>query len=203
MRGGQGNGKLLSWDYNRTANLTMNDALLSDVSLGLLAGSEVQKDNIVAVGREVLTVATDAIALAETPKAGTILSVYKTSGGVITDEVPSASYTAVGKDIEFTAGVVDGEVLMVFYEYDVTSPDATKVTFSGKKFPSTYRVVGETFVREQSTGLDRKMQFHIAKAKLQSTFSLTMDVENASTFDFNLEILVDGFEQDLYDLIRL
>lgn len=211
-RGGQGNNKLLSWDYGRTASLTMSDALLSDISLAMLAGTEVQRTGIRAVGRETpeltrVDAGADATptytaTLADVPVDNGTLTVYNVSNGVITDEIPATDYDVADNEI---SGLLleDGESVMVFYEYDVTSPDASKVTFSGRKFPSTYRVVGETYVREQSTGLDRKMQFHIGKAKMQSTFSLTMDVENVSTFDFNLEVLVDGPNADLYDIIRL
>jgi len=42
-RGGQGNNKLMTWDYGRTANLTLQDALLSDNSLAMLAGTAVEE----------------------------------------------------------------------------------------------------------------------------------------------------------------
>lgn len=205
-RGGQGNGKLLSWDFGRTATLTMQDALLSDVSLAMLAGTQVQNSNIKAVGREVVAFATDStglkVSLKETPATNSV-TVYKMSGGVITDEL--TGFTLSSKDVKFATapvGMVAGDKVMVFYEYDVTSTDASMVTFSANSFPATYKVVGDTVVRGED-GVDRKMQFIIPKAKLQSTFSLAMDVENVATFDFNLDVLVDTATQKLYDIIRL
>jgi hypothetical protein len=200
-RGGQGNGRLMSWDFGRTATLTLQDALLSDVSLAMLSGNAVKTTGIKAVGREVLTAsgAVVKVTLAETPLENSV-TVYKVQGGIMTEEI--STFTINGNDIEFASGVTANEQVMAFYEYEVTSEDASQITFSGNAFPATYRVVGDTVVRGED-GVDRKMQFQIPKAKLQSTFSLTMDVENVSTFDFNLDVLVEAGTNKLYDIIRL
>ncbi|GIN66337.1 hypothetical protein FKN04_12380 [Bacillus glycinifermentans] len=203
-RGGQGNNKLMSWDFGRTATLDMQDALLSDVSLAMLAGKSVKTTGIKAVGRETLTLVSDTdpatkVTLKETPIENTV-AVYKVQGGIMTDEI--TGFTVTDKDVKFADGQTVGQQVMVFYEYEVTSPNASQVTFSGNAFPATYKVVGDTVVRDEN-GIDRKMQFIIPKAKLQSTFSLTMDVENVSTFDFKLDVLVETGTQRLYDIIRL
>jgi hypothetical protein len=196
-RGGQGNGRLMSWDFGRSASLTMQDALLSDKSLSLLAGTTVKTTGIKAVGREVLTVSGGGVTLAETPIEGSV-TVYEMQNGIMLDEV--TTFIVAGKDLDITG--LDGKQVMAFYEYTVINADATQITFSANQFPATYRVVGDTVVRGED-GIDRKMQFQIPKAKLQSTFSLTMDVENVSTFDFNLEVLVEAGTNKLYDIIRL
>lgn len=206
-RGGQGNNRLMSWDFGRSANLTMQDALLSDLSLSLLAGTTVKTTDIKAVGREVATFVADGaglkLTLAEIPVNALTTTVYGSVSGVMTDEL--TGFTITDKDVEFAvapADVVAGDQAMVFYEYLVTAVDASQVTFTGSAFPSTYKVVGDTVVRDEN-GVNRKMQFIIPKAKLQSSFSLTMDAENVSTFDFNLEVLVESGTQKLYDIIRL
>lgn len=206
-RGGQGNNKLMSWDFGRTATLTLQDALLSDVSLSLLAGTAVKTTDIKAIGRETLAFVVDGaglkLSLAEIPVNIGSITVYKAPNGVMTDEL--TGFTLTAKDVKFASapsGMVVGDKCMVFYEYTVVSTDASQVTFTGNAFPATYKVVGDTVVRDEN-GLNRKMQFIIPKAKLQSNFSLTMDVENVSTFDFNLEVLVESGTQRLYDIIRL
>lgn len=197
-RGGQGNGKLISWDFARTATLTMQDALLSDASLAMLAGTEVKTTGIKAVGRETLTVKDGKIELAETGVSK--LSVMKLQNGILTGEEYEGVSETDGK-VEIS-GATDGETVMAFYEYEVTDGNATQVTFSADKFPASYRVVGDTFGRGRD-GKDHRMQFVIPQAKLQSTFSLTMDVENVSVFDFNLEVLVEPGTNKMYDIIRL
>ncbi len=199
-RGGQGNGKLMSWDFGRTATLTMQDALLSDVSLAMLAGTQVKKDNIKVVGREKLTVNGGKATLKETPLTNSV-TVYKLVKGVLAEEI--SAFTVTDKDITITTGAEDGEEVMAFYEYTVAT-GATQITFSGNSFPATYRVVGDTLGKDQYGNL-RKMQFIIPKAKLQSTFTLSMEAENVSTFDFTLDVLVDTStkEKKLYDIIRV
>lgn len=201
-RGGQGNGKLMSWDYGRTANLALQDALLSDSTLGMMAGNKVETENIVAVGTETLTVQDGKITLSETPINNKRFSVMATSGGILTGTEVTKGVLA-GKVLPVT-GAKDGDKVMAFYEYTVTSDNATKVTFSADKFPSQYRVVGSTWARGRD-GKDHRMQFLIPQAKLQSTFSLTMDVENVSVFDFTLEVLLDpeSTTKDMYQIIRL
>jgi len=204
-RGGQGNSKLMSWDFGRTATLTMQDALLSDTSLSLLAGNAIKTTGINAIGREVLTIPNGLKAsLKDLPINPVKVTAYKVVNGVMTSELTGFTFGTAGKEkeITFTAPTVEGDKVMVFYEYLVTNADATQVTFSGASFPATYKVVGDTIVRGED-GVDRKMQFIIPKAKLQSNFSLTMEAENVSTFDFTLDILVDAGTNTLYDIIRV
>lgn len=197
-RGGQGNSKLMSWDFGRTATLTMQDALLSDTSMSLLAGTKVKEADVTVVGREVLTVvATNKVTLKETPITGSVTA-YKVVNGVMTEEILNPTVTL--KDVTVTGATV-GQQVMVFYTYKVVT-GASQVTFSGNAFPATYKVVGDTVVRGED-GVDRKMQFIIPKAKLQSNFSLTMEAENVSTFDFTLEVLAEAGTNTLYDIIRL
>lgn len=215
-RGGRGNNKLMTWDYGRTANLSISDALLSDTTIAMLAGSQMKSENIRVVGREQFGKEDDVkkltesgttgaytytFTLDETPTAGT-LTVYNYKDGLIVDEIVIDSADIVGSVVTFDSAVLVNDV-MAFYEY-VIATGANQIVFSGEKFPSTYRVVGETLVRGED-GVDRRMQFEIPKAKMQSTFSLTMDVENVATFDFTLEVLMDAKsrEKELYTITRL
>lgn len=197
-RGGQGNPKRISWDFGRTATLTMQDALLSDASLAMLAGTELKTTDITVVGREVLTVDTGKVTLANTP-IGSSVTVFKVNNGVMGEEVTGATVS----DLEVTVPVevTDGSQVMVFYDYK-GGTGTSKVTFSGSQFPATYRVVGDTLVRGED-GVDRIMQFVIPKAKLQSNFTLTMEAENVSTFDFTLDVLAEAGTNTLYDIVRL
>lgn len=179
----------------------MQDALLSDVSLAMLAGSSVKTgadEAITVVGRETHTIREGKVVLKETGNV-TNVTVMESQSGVLTGE--ELDVVNEGGELTIT-GADDGQEVMVFFEYQVTSADVTKVTFSANNYPATYRVVGDTFGRGQD-GIDRKMQFVIPQAKLQSTFSLTMDVENVSVFDFNLDVLVEAGTNRMYDIIRL
>lgn len=202
-RGGQGNNKLMAWDFGRTANLTMQDALLSDASLAMLAGNSVQTADVKVVEREQLTAVAGKVTLANTPVGGVSkVFVYEVNEfGQMGAEITGS--TLAGAVVTLPVSANQTGSFIVFYEYTSAS-GAKQVSFTGKAFPATYRVVGDTFVRGED-GKNYRMQFEIAKAKLSPTFSLTMDVENVSTFDFNLEVLVDTSNKDfkLYDIKRL
>lgn len=201
-RGGRGNGVLTTWNYGRTATLTMQDALLSMDSLSLLAGNEVVTSGFTLSGREKVTVPVGGkITLPHIPTADKVISIYKTVGGVLTEEVVinGTTVTRAGAEI---AGLKAGDIVSVFYEYDAPV-GAQMVKFTSDSFPGTYRVVGDTIVRDQATGKDKVAQFLIPKASLQSGFSLSLDVENPAVFDFNLNIMKEADSQDLYQIIKL
>lgn len=193
--GGRGNGILATWNYGRTATLQMQDALLSMDSMSLLSGNEIENGGVIYKRDKLKSNGTGKLTLTETPVGG--VSVYPLVDG--------------GMGEEDTAGTVDGLSITgltadtsyaVFYEY--TAPAGAKtVRFSSDKFPSTYRVVGDTLVRDAVTNKDKVAQFFIPKAQLQAGFTLTMDVENVSTFDFNLDILRNGEQTDLYTVTVL
>lgn len=195
--GGQGGGSLIEWDYGRTATLTLSDALLSDKSLSMLAGSSVQTENINLHKREVLTVVDGKVTLSHAPNDINKVSVFKTEGGAMLEEITTVVGGVDSKELTITGATGDVEV---YYQH-VAPAGATSVTFSSDKFPSTYKVVGDTLVRN-TDGLDEAMQFVIYKAKLQSGFTFTMDVENVSTFDFTLNAMVDPTTKKIYDIIR-
>ena len=193
--GGKGNANLVTWNYGRTATLQMQDALLSMESLALLSGNDVESTTNVTKRERIKADGAGKGKIKETPVGA--ISVYKLKDGSMTEEVSGALVSG----LEIT-GLTKGETYAVFYEYK--APVGTKtVRFTSDKFPSTYRVVGDTLVRDHATGKDKVAQFFIPKAQLQAGFTLSMDVENVSTFDFNLDILRNGEETDLYKITVL
>lgn len=203
-RGGQGNAKLMSWDFGRSATLTMQDALLSDASLSALSGNAVKSAGVTVNIRETLEVKTGGkVTPSKTPKG----NVYFYKAGDLSGELTATAPTT-GTDFTIPTGtgagsVEVGDMVVAYYETVTSANQATVISFSANAFPATYKVVGDTIVRG-TDGVDRKMQFIIPKAKLQSGFSLTMEAENVSTFDFTLDILVDTDDADrkLYDIVR-
>ena len=193
--GGQGNGNLVTWNYGRTATLQMQDALLSMESLSLLSGNEVEESANITKRERVKTDADGKSKITETPIGA--ISVYELKDGSMDKEVSEA--TVSGLEVE---GLTAETTYAIFYEYKAPA-GAKTVRFTSDKFPSTYRVVGDTLVRDHTTGRDKVAQFFIPKAQLQAGFTLTMDVENVSTFDFNLDILRNGEETDLYTITVL
>lgn len=187
--GGRGNAKLMTWNYSRTATLQMQDALLSLESMAVLAGTEVVAGTTL-YKREKLTVKSGAATLSETPSEPTKVTIIDGTGKEVS--AAKVSSTAV-------TGLDGDNPVSAYYEYKAPS-SAKTVKFVSDKFPGAYRVIGDTVVRDNTTGKDRVAQFMIPKAQLQAGFTFTMDAENVSTFDFNLDILRDGESTDLYSL---
>lgn len=196
--GGKGNSPLVSWDYGRTATLTMQDALLSDQSLAMLAGTEVvQGDDVPNITRYEVVIAGEGGAITPTHEAIGEVTAYDNTSGVLGETLEVAGETG---NLTVT-GANAGDRIALFYESEADE-GSTLVTFQSDKFPSIYRVVGTSLVRD-TDGVDHPFQFRIPRAKLQSGFTFTMDPENVSTFDFNLQVLVDQGTKQLYDIIRM
>ena len=80
----------------------------------------------------------------------------------------------------------------VFYDEEVATADAAyEVTIDAANFPGTYKIVGDTVVRNRN-GKDTPFQFVIPKAKMGSEVTFTMEAEgDPSVFDMNLRVLRD------------
>lgn len=192
-RGGQGNPILINWNYNRTGTLTMQDALISMESLALLSGNDVEEGATIYAKEEHTVSEAGDISLDNTPIGE--VAVHAISGGVLGEE-QSAEEGITSGDV---GGLDSGTRVVAFYEYKAPAGSQT-VRFSSDAFPAQYRVVGTTVVRDQQSGKDKAAQFLIKRAQLQAGFSITMDAENVSVFDFNLNILKDTDTTDLYEI---
>lgn len=196
--GGQGNSTLITWSYGRTATLTITDALLSMQSLAALAGSDVTTEAQKIYNREVFNGVTDTITLAQTPVDGT-LTVFKVVDGEMAEEVVGA--VAAEKVVTLTPALAEKTDVAVYYEYELEAEKSQTVEFSGNKFPSAYKVYGFGVVRNQD-GQDETVQLQIPTAQLKTDSTITLDAENVSTFDFNLDITASGEDKTLYKIVK-
>lgn len=199
--GGKGSGRLIGWDFGRTATFNMQDALLSEQSLAMLAGATVATGVQNIYKREVVKVDVGEVTLAETPLAGTIVAYASADGKFHGSELTVGTITA--KDVAVSGGtpaVADGNTVIVYYQY-ASAATAKSVSISSDKFPAYYKVVADTVVRNES-GIDEPFQIVISKAKLQVGFTLTMDAENVSVFDFNLDVFKADGSSEMVQLIK-
>lgn len=207
--GGQGSPRLIGWDFNKTQTLTMQDALVSPESLGMLAGEDAKTGVALIEEREETVVASvdttegTATITAKNPVKSAIANtfVYKTHGAILGTELIVETIADVTITIDnTTAGLVVGDAVSLFYTFE-SGATAKTVTISADKFPGYYKVVGKTLLRAES-GADEKFQVVIHKAKLQPNFTLTMDSENVSVFDFNLDIFKAVNSKSMVELIK-
>ena len=57
-------------------------------------------------------------------------------------------------------------------------------------FPDDYKIVGETYIREQKTGKDQRYQFVIHRANVSSDTSITLQADgDPTTFSMQIDVL--------------
>lgn len=101
-----------------------------------------------------------------------------------------------------------GDHIRIFWVEKIASAantngeSAVEVTISPSTFPGTYRVVGDTFMRNQN-GKDRAFQFVIDRAKVLSNVTITLEAEgDPSTFEMQLQVLRGESGDEMMKLVR-
>lgn len=205
-RGGKGNPKLITWDYDREAMFNIQDALLSETSLSMLTGTEMVVSDATPVQRAVRKVVVAGaegaltVAIDETPNNSTV-SAYIDGELLETQPTFSANESGEGGTVTFTAGVVAGDEVQIVYT--VIPETATTISIKSDQFPGYYKVVGDTVVRNAKTGVDEPFQIVIHKAKLQPGFTLTFQADgDPSVFDLNMEVFRRDEDTNMVELIK-
>ena len=211
-QGGWGNPKLVMWDYGKEINLTLEDALLSLESARIMLGGKIKTPG---VNDEVVTVhyTAEAKAASKTISLDNLVNPstknYFAEGDLPTAEFRfinvTQGYRGVGKVAEGTitltandgkSEAADKDVIRLFWTVEKKGADgegntAVEITISPDTFPGTYKIVGDTFMRN-TNGKDYPFQFVINKAKVLSEVTLTMEAEgDPSTFEMQINVLRD------------
>lgn len=211
-QGGWGNPKLVMWDYGKEINLTLEDALLSLESARIMLGGKIKTPG---VNDEVVTVHYTA----EAKAAGKTISLDNlvnpsTKNYFVEGDLPTAEfrfinvtqgYRGVGTVSEGTitltandgqSEAADKDIIRLFWTVEKKGAEgegntAVEITISPDTFPGTYKIVGDTFMRN-TNGKDYPFQFVINKAKVLSEVTLTMEAEgDPSTFEMQINVLRD------------
>ena len=215
-RGGKGNPKLITWDYGKEINVTIEDALFSSKSMAIMFGngSVVNKN-----AQDITKTAVVRISNDETPKLPDVLiaDVYDSVAGSKRAKVRMDGGTVQAGEVALASSGItlvsltseDGAVIdnsftsaewqtvdlkkykgqKAFVTYTIKATTKT-ITISGDSFPGTYYVVGDTYARSDVDGRDQFFQFIINKAKVTSENTITLEAEgDPSVFSMNLTVL--------------
>lgn len=175
-RGGKGNPRLVTWDYNKDITVTLEDALFSAKSMAIMFGDgEVATDSTV-LKKTVRYTATGTTFPTTLEIAGSTFNVGSSASWI--DALTGESVAAPTKDYQYIC------------TFDWTSTSNGVIEVSADTFPGTYYVTGDTYARSEITGEDEFFQFIIPKAKMSAENTITLEAEgDPSVFNLNLTVL--------------
>lgn len=216
LKGGKGNPTILTWDFNREATMAMTDALMSPKSFQILSGNEVTTGVATINMRQSTDWTTDTPPI----NKGSLFPLIATGAGSVTlaflplEAVADILVYDASDDggTPLVAGTLAGNVLtnvawaskkvVVYYTYS-SEATAQTYTITSDKFPSVYKIVGDTVVRNAETGKDESFQVVIGKAKVKPGFTMTFQSDgDASAFDMNVEILRESGSTQMIKMIQ-
>ncbi len=183
-RGGKGNAALIAWDYGKEITVTLEDALFSAKSMAIMFGNGRVKQFKSPDSED----ATDDYIMKTIQIVGDpeYAEKWTAPDGKIHDMINPQYYDAEGNKIEKSAMSADEKY---FCTFDLKASGAV-IEVSANSFPGTYYVVGDTFARSETSGLDEMFQFIIPKAKVTSENTITLEAEgDPSVFNMNLKVL--------------
>lgn len=194
-QGGKGNSRLISWDGDKTVTYTMEDALLSPISLAILAKANIAKPTS---GAPMIVHVQERISKA-TAEGSIVEADFSAK--------PSAKhpiwYVAVDKtddegDFEgkmdkleategnFTYTSLTGDLYFVDY-YTAKTDKGTLITIEPESFEGNFYLEASTLFRDKS-GKDLPAEFIIPNCKPQSAMTFAMASSgDPSTFTFTMD----------------
>ena len=197
-QGGRGNTRLVAWEGEKTLTFTMEDALISEMGLAILAGANLYKAGGESGSTDTLLIhVTETInngKVTKAPAKGTGLGVkfYALAldkNGDVTGE-PIEVTIDDNKAITAAEGETDtideGKVYLVDYYTEKTS-GAYQIDIEPQSFGGNFYIEADTLFRD-TNGTDHAAQFVIPNGKIQSNFTLSMASSgDPSTFTFTVD----------------
>lgn len=189
--GGRGNGNLIGWDYGKEITLNLQDALFTPASMAATFGAYEGNDfrngvkDTKLIDRTEKVIAKRSFIVPAGNQNGTPTEADHSAQAVFIDPNTMDPY-ADGTPI------AEGETFLKWTRsiaYEGQSIGKT-IEISADKFPGTYKIVGDTFVRSKETGEDERFQFVIPQAKMQSEQTIELEADgDPVVFDLNMTVL--------------
>ena len=218
-RGGKGNAKLITWEINKEGKLTIEDALLSPKSMELISGVATKTGKQTVYMRQAteydttggkptdkgelfpLTGASNgAINLAYTPMEGaTSILVYEVGDDCGTP-LDMASAQLTGKTLTVPAAA--NKKVVVYYTFESADTTETYV-IDATHFSGTYKLVGNTVIRNRESGKDEAFQVVIPNLKWSSNLNLDFSAEgDPNPTQFECEIMKAANSSTMIQMTR-
>ncbi|QNM06076.1 hypothetical protein [Qiania dongpingensis] len=223
-RGGRGNSKLLTWEVNKEATMKIEDALLSPKSLELVSGlarktgtksiqmcQKTEWDVVDGIakdkgGSHLLTCSSDgAINLAFKPNEEVANILVYLADDDCGTPVDMTGATLSEKVLTLGSGGIaaaGGKRVIVYYSY-MSSDTAETYVIDSENFSGTYKLVGDTVVRNASTGKDESFQIVIPSLKWSSGLTLSFAAEgDPSVQTFECEVQREADSPVMIEMIK-
>ena len=223
-RGGKGNPALISWDFGLEINVTLEDALFSPQSMAIMQGSGkvIEGTSTNPVYIDVTNEVYEFPVSASTPESRTTITLKHEflDESIYIYEIDENGRWTTGRQLRgwekdstssnviswSTGGTqITTQKVAVFYKTPVDGKvgDASKIEINSDTFPGTYRVVGDTYARNRSTGKDEFFQFIIHRAKVNPENTITLSADgDPSTFNMSLKVLRNIGNSGMIDLVK-
>lgn len=182
--GGKGDANLIGWDYGKSITLTLQDALFTPASMSLMFGSYEGNDfregvnSAKEIDRFEKCFAKRNFIVPAGNKDGTPTEANHTAQAVYYDPRTMEPY-------QDGTPITEGEM---YYKYTRSiayegQSIGKVIEISADKFPGTYRVVGDTYIRMKENGTDERFQFIIPQCKMSSEQTITLEAEGDPSVD--------------------
>ena len=199
-QGGRGNTRLVAWEGEKTLTFTMEDALISEMGLAILAGANLYKAGGEDGASDTLLVHVTEIAkggrVTKAPAEGDDLGVKfyalkLDDNGDIADTPLEVKLTkdsnATSKETGDKARTIDAEAIYLVDYYTEKTSGAYQIDIEPQCFGGNFYIEADTLFRD-TKGTDHAAQFVIPNGKIQSNFTLSMASSgDPSTFTFTVD----------------
>ncbi|PWJ51106.1 hypothetical protein [Faecalicatena contorta] len=218
-RGGKGNSKLITWELNKEGKLTIEDALLSPKSLELISGVA----TVTGAQTVYMRQTTEYDTTGEKPvDKGEMYPLTASASGVIElAYAPKENAASIlvyeadddcGTPLSMTSATLSGKTLtiddaankkvIVYYTFASGSTTETYV-IDASHFSGTYKLVGNTVIRNRETSKDEAFQVVIPNLKWSSNLSLGFSAEgDPQPTSFECEILKAANSSTMIQMTR-
>lgn len=188
--GGKGNSNLIGWDYGREITLHFEDALFTPASLSATFGGYDGNDFKNGI-KEVSSLDR----MEKFPAKRNFIVPAGNANGTPSEADKSAQAIYIDPNTmnPYPDGtpIAEGEMIIkwtrsVAYEGNSLG---RKIEISAEKFPGTYKIVGDTYVRSKETGEDERFQFVVNQAKMSSNQTIELSADGDPVV-FSMDVTV-------------
>ena len=180
---------VITWDYGKEINVTLEDALFSAKSMAIMFGSvDTNGDVVINNTSEIVK----TVPMAQVKKL-----TYGASNSTAEIEIRGTKVTLSGVKLYDEKGVSvevsqeeNSQKAYAYLTGTINGENISEIVISAETFPGNYYCTGDTYARSEASGEDEFFQLVIPKAKVTSENTLTMEAEgDPSTFSMNLKVL--------------